>query len=142
MLERWIKGWLTFFQMLSAQFFLLSFSERDWQGSCQSLFIIIEKSLTFYKRITGLTMIFQKDFHSFSMIFSRYLKMLKQHGPHGMISLIQKIWPKLQIRELERSQGTIQYQQTVCNDNRFNIRNSYIKIFLPCWWMFTDRMFL
>lgn len=38
-----------------------------------------------------LTMIFQKDFHSFSMIFSRYLKMLKQHGPHGMISLIQKI---------------------------------------------------
>ncbi len=28
-----------------------------------------------------LTMIFQKDFHSFSMIFSRYLKMLKQHGP-------------------------------------------------------------
>ena len=28
---------------------------------------------------------------SFSMIFSRYLKMLKQHGPHGMISLIQKI---------------------------------------------------
>ena len=40
-----------------------------------------------------LTMIFQKDFHSFSMIFSRYLKMLKQHGPHGMISLIQKSDP-------------------------------------------------